>query len=58
MVERLALQRLVAERNLLADRLRRSERDHLRYGKTALGEDAEHFPADIAGGADDRDLEA
>ena len=58
MVERLALQRLVAERNFAADGMGRGERDHLGDGKPPLREDAEHLATDIAGGADDRDLEA
>ncbi len=57
-VERLALQRPVAERDFPADRLGRGERDDFRDGKTPLGENGEHFATDIAGGADDRDLEA
>ena len=58
MVERLALQRLVAERDVAADGMGRGERDDLGDGKAALGEDAEHLATDIAGGADHRDLEA
>ena len=50
-LERLALQRPVAERHFFADRAGRSERDHFGDRKAALGEDAEHLAADIAGGA-------
>ena len=58
MLERLALERLVAERDLDADRAGRGQRYDFRYGEAALGEDGEHFTADIAGGADHRDLKA
>ena len=57
MLERLALERLVAEGDLDAHAPARGERDHLVGGKAPLGEDIEHFAAHIAGGADDRDLE-
>ena len=56
MVERLALERLVAIRDLNAHALARRERDHLVGGKTPLGEDIEHLAAYVAGGAHDRDL--
>ena len=36
--------------------LARGERDHLVGRKLPLGQDVEHFPAHIAGGADDCDL--
>ena len=58
MLERPALERLVAERDLAADRGGGGERDNFRDGEAALGEDREHLAADIAGGAGDRDLEA
>ena len=58
MLERLALQRPVAERDLAADRGGRGQRHDLGDGKAALGENREHLAADIAGGAGDRDLEA
>ena len=57
MIERLALERLVAERDLDAHALARGERHHLVGGKAPLGQDIEHLAAHIAGGADDRDLE-
>ena len=57
-IQRLALQRSVAERDFPADRLGGGERDDFRYRKPALRENGEHFTADIAGGADDGDLEA
>ncbi len=55
MIERLALQRPVAERDLFADRLGRGERDDFAGGKAPLGKNAEHLAPDIAGGADDGD---
>ena len=58
MLERPALQRFVAERDLAADRGGGGERDHFGDREPALGEDREHLVADIAGCADDRDLEA
>jgi hypothetical protein len=56
-LERLALEDLVAERNLDAHALARCERDHLVGGKAPLGEDVQHLAAHIAGGAHDGDLE-
>ena len=47
---------LVAEGHLGAERPARGEREDLVHRKFALGEDVQHFPADIAGGADDCDL--
>jgi hypothetical protein len=55
-VERLALERIVAVGHLDAHALARGERDHLVGGKPPLGEDIEHLAAHIAGGAHDRDL--
>ena len=57
-LERLALEDAIAERDLLADRARRRQRDDFGDGETALGENLEHLAADIAGGARHRDLEA
>ena len=57
MLERLALECLVAVGDLRSHALARGERDHLIGGKAPLGEDIEHFAADIAGGANDRNLE-
>jgi len=57
-LERLDLERLLAERDLAPDRGGRSERDNLGDGETALGEDCKHLAADIPCGAGDRDLEA
>ena len=57
MVERLALERLVAVGDLDAHAVARGERNHLVGGEMPLGEDIEHLAAHIAGGADDRDLE-
>jgi hypothetical protein len=56
-LQRPALERPVAERDLAADRRRRRKRDDLGDGKAPLGEDPEHFAADVACRADDRDLE-
>jgi hypothetical protein len=56
MVERLHLQRLVAERALLAHALARGERHHLVGGKSPLGQNGEHLAPDIAGGTHHRDL--
>jgi len=56
-IERLALEGLVAIGHLDAHALARGERDHLVGGKAPLGEDGEHFTAHIAGGANDGDLE-
>ena len=56
MVERLALQRPVAERDFPADRTGGGERDHFGHREAPFGEDREHLAADIAGGAGDRDL--
>ena len=58
MLERLALERPVAERDFLADRPGRSERDDFGDGKAALGENRKHLAPDIAGGPDHRDLVA
>jgi hypothetical protein len=55
-LERLHLQRLVAEGDLDADAAARGERDDLVGGETALGEDVEHFAPDIAGRSDHRDF--
>ena len=55
--ERFADERPVAEGHVRADRARRGERDDFIGGKPPLGEDIEHFTPDIAGGADDGDLE-
>ena len=57
MLERLHLQRLVAEGNLGADRARGRQRDHFPDREGALGQNVQHLAAHIAGGADDRDLE-
>ena len=57
-LERLDLQRAVAEGNFGADRAARGERHDLVGRKAALLEDVEHFPAHIARGADDRNLES
>jgi hypothetical protein len=56
-LKRLALQDLVAERDLDAHALARSQRHHLVGGEAPLGQDIEHLAAHIAGGAHDRDLE-
>ena len=57
-VERLDLQRAVAEGHFGADWLRREASATTSLGrKAALLEDVEHFPAHIARGADDRNLE-
>ncbi len=58
MLERLALERLVAERDLAADRSGGGERDHFGHREAALGEDRKHLVANIASCAGDRDLEA
>ena len=58
MLERLALERLVAERDFAADRSGRGKRDDFGDWELALREDREHLVANIAGGAGDRDLEA
>ena len=52
----LHLERLVAEGDFDALAAARGERDHLVGGKRPLGEDVQHFAADIAGRADDGDL--
>ena len=51
MVERLHLQRLVAERALLAHALARGQSHHFVGGKGPFGQNVEHFTPDIAGGA-------
>ena len=51
MVERLHLQRLVAERAFRALAAARGDRHHLVGGKFPLGQNVEHFAPDIAGGA-------
>ncbi len=56
MVERLHLQRLVAEGRFDADALARGERDDFVGGKFPLGQNGEHFAPDIAGGTDHGDL--
>ena len=56
MVERLHLQRLVAERALLAHAFARGERDHFVGGKFPLVQNVEHFAPDIAGGTHHGDL--
>ena len=58
MLERLALERPVAERHLAADRGGRGQRHDLGHREPALGEDRQHLAADIAGCPGDRDLEA
>ena len=54
MLERLHLQRLVAERALDALAAARGDRDHLVGREITLGQNAEHFAPDIAGGAHHR----
>ena len=56
-LEGLALERLVAKRDLAADRSGGGERNHSHW-ETALSQNIEHLVANIAGGAGDRDLEA
>ena len=51
----LNLQALVAEGDFLPLRPGGGERNDLGGGKLPLGEDVEHFPANIAGGPDDGD---
>ena len=48
---------VLAERNLAAGRARRGDGMHLGDREFPLGENAQHLAADIAGGADHRDLE-
>ncbi len=50
--------RVVAERDLAADRARRGDGMDLGGRKLAFGENTQHLAADIAGGADHRDLES
>ena len=56
MVERLHLQRLVAERSVDACALARGERDDIVSGKFPLGQNGKHLTPDIAGGTDHGDL--
>src|SRR5690606_31845581 len=56
-VERLHLQRAVAIGDFRADRAARGERHHFVGRKAAFFQYVEHFPADIARGAGDCDLE-
>jgi hypothetical protein len=56
-LQRLALQRLVAERDLDTLAPSRRDRDHLVGREASLLQDVEHLAAHIAGGAHDRDLE-
>ena len=57
LVERLDLQRAVAERHFRALAAPRGQRHHFAHRKAALFQYVEHFPAHIARGADDRNLE-
>ncbi len=57
MLQRLALEHLVAEGHLDALAAARRQRHDLVGRERALGQDREHLAPDIAGGADDRDLE-
>ena len=56
MFERFDLQRPVAERHVHAHAAARGKRHHLVGGERPLGENVEHFPADIAGRADNGDV--
>ena len=51
----LALERLVAERHLDAERPARGDGEHLVHRKFALGEHVQHFAAHVARGADNGD---
>jgi hypothetical protein len=55
-VERLDLQRPVAERNIRAGGTRGRQRHDFACGEFALRKNAQHFPSDIAGRADDGDF--
>ena len=55
MLERFDLQPAVAIGDFDALAAARGERDHVIGGKRPLGENGQHFPADIAGRADDGD---
>ncbi len=57
MLKRLALQDLVAIGHINAHGAARGERYHFAHRKLALGEDIEHFAADISRGPDNCNLE-
>ena len=57
LIQNLARQDFVAERDLLTPRMIGRKGNDLAGRKTALGQDAEHLAAYVSGGADDGYLE-